>query len=315
MERYLVAIDFDETVAHTFEQSPNGVGVKKAYDNAIKNIFGDEGMQIYVDKLGGLQNRSPSHLVDLILRESINSHLELSASQFFEENISRLLSLMPPSRIKERLCKREIDNEIITELVIIEKLSYLFNEVGNNLQDGQIWPRLCNGFDCFYQTIEDINTEEEDIVIDIAIVSSGHDEFIKKTFLTHDLKPPEIIITDDTIRGKKYPALEKRVKPKPYPFALAHREWLRDQNICSKHSRKNIVYIGDDPNKDGSLAKNCDVLFGLFDPRSHCKLELSENRFSFSDWRELADTLQKNKQLLSQGEQLSNIFSVRYEKK
>ena len=46
-QRYLFSFDFDRTIANTFEESPNGIGVLKAYNMSISSIFGDKGHDIY----------------------------------------------------------------------------------------------------------------------------------------------------------------------------------------------------------------------------------------------------------------------------
>lgn len=307
MEHYFGTLDFDRTIANTFEASPNGIGVIEAYNNSIKSVFGDKGLETY-NELGGLRNQSPDQVVESILKENDGS-LNSSVEQFLDEHILRLLSLIPSEKVREKVENRQLDNKIITELLIAEKLSNFFYEIGNKLPDGQIWPRLCTGFSSFSKTIERINLDKNNnIDITMAIVSSGHEAFIKKTFEIHNLKTPEIIITTDTMREIENPFLEDRSKPNPFTFNLAYKKWLKKKGISKEElSLEKIVHFGDDSKKDGDLAKNCGILFGHFDPESN-KGQSNDNRFSFSDWGEVAQTLEINIELLSRGESFSSIF-------
>ena len=50
---------------------------------------------------------------------------------------------------------------------------------------------------------------------------------IKKTFAAWRTYCPQILLTDDDLRGLEYPKeLEKRVKPSPFLFDLIHAQWL-----------------------------------------------------------------------------------------
>jgi len=108
---YFVAMDFDGTIAATFEPSPRGMNVNSASANAIATIFGEIGIEMY-DKLGGLKNREPGELIKL-LQNAIGMH-DQSANT-------------------------------LTELYVQQKLSYLTPEIST------IWPRIYPGAKEFFQ--------------------------------------------------------------------------------------------------------------------------------------------------------------------
>lgn len=214
---YLVALDFDGCLAATFIDSPNGVNVSKASRLAINQIFGEEGDKAYV-AIGGLQNRDPEELVRLILEKIDNP--------------------MKSGSVKE-----------LVETFVTKKLSHLLPEITPE------WPLLYPGVREFMQTVED-----GQLPITTAVVSSGHDDFINRVFDVNGLPPPRILVTSDIIRSKETPHREK-YKPYPYQLAISHYQWKKqafavDKNYAGRDQGKShMIYIGDDPIKDGGLAE------------------------------------------------------------
>ena len=59
----LFVLDFDGNLANTFAPSPNGIGVHKAYETAVFKLFGQSGLNKYLET-GGLKNRAPGEVVE-----------------------------------------------------------------------------------------------------------------------------------------------------------------------------------------------------------------------------------------------------------
>ena len=315
---YLIVFDFDGTVADTFEPNPKGVGVDEAYRLAVWDIFGQAGIEMY-DKAGGLQNRAPEEIVSLILAE--NKQIIEQAEKCFDARNKTLRRLVPEGKgaplewisgDKNRLQKT------IAEMLVLIKLSHLMDEIGTKFSDGTAWPKPCAGFLDFIRTIKDLRLESFDI--QSAIISSGHDEFIKKTFAVWGLEPPRIMVTDDDMRGRSYPIeFQKRVKPSPYLFDIIQSQWIADGILFSEYarhielileSRKRMMYFGDDLNKDGGLAGSAGVPFGLFDPSQGACYKNGDSSFVFGDWKELAEFISRDeiKEIFSKGGSMAMVI-------
>lgn len=207
MLRPLITFDFDGTIANTFEPSPRGIDVSTAYQLAIRNIFGQIGLRIYEDHLGGLKNRAPRELVLEILRVAEEKSV--------------------PFLLREDTISDPVG--ILTRRLVYKKLAFLLGEI--SLQ----WPHLYEGAEEFFRAVEN-----QELPVEVAIVSSGHDEFIQKVFEVNGLVPPRNLVTSDLIESLKEP---KRVlyKPAPYQLARAHHRWL-----TTNHDDfiKNGKYVG-----------------------------------------------------------------------
>ena len=160
-----LVLDFDGTVARTFERSPNGVGVNEAYEAAIKEFFGKSALTHYLET-GGLMNRSPREVV-IALQEA---------------------GFQPTDNTSE-----------LTNVLVNFKISCLLGEVGQRLTDGEIWPRLTPGFGRFWETLR-VKT-----LMYTGILSSGHRAFIERTFEVHGLELPDVLVTDDELRALPTP--------------------------------------------------------------------------------------------------------------
>ena len=157
------------------------------------------------------------------------------------------------------------DTSALTERLVCIKIDFLTSQIGNTLQDGALWPRLTLGFDSFWNQIR------SDETVFTAILSSGHQAFIQKTFEVHGLVLPHLIVTDD----------ELRVLPEPLSKPDG-RLWDFLLGKAGRTHLQNAVYIGDDKAKDGGLAQNASVRFLHFAPKGARGYGEEE---SFSDWR------------------------------
>jgi phosphoglycolate phosphatase-like HAD superfamily hydrolase len=281
--RYLILSDFDGTLVDTFTPSPNNLGVSEASSLAVRDVFGDEGTGTY-ESIGGLGNRAPSELVADILKE--NPGLLKEARNFAKE---RGLDWSGADSIKA-----------ITELFVQCKLKKLLGEVGEKFPDGRVWPALYDGVPKFFKKVEEINARGE-ISLDVGILSSGHKEFIEKTFSLWNIKSPQVMVTDDDIRQRKYPEEQfRRIKPSSFLFAYAHWKWLSFQGVTPKsfdlasaiELRNRAIYIGDDPVKDGNLAREAKVPFCLFDRGKNKNLDETD-QFCFREWDQLNRILEQ----------------------
>ncbi len=271
--KLLLVADFDGTIAKTFSDSPNGMNVRVAYDMAVKKVFGVPGFEYYHNNLGGLGNREPGELVALL-----NSGLNGNSG----------------------------DNKLLTQSLIDEKLACLLSEITPE------WPLLYPGVAEFYKT-----SSEGGIPVTTAVVSSGHDAFVKKVFEVNNIPPPDILVTSDLLLER--PELDRpRYKPYTYQLAEAHRLWRRDlqdkviteaeltDRVAFDKSR--MAYVGDDPNKDGSLAANARIPF-LYVPFTHPGFSPNpeKGQMMIPDFHELVALLTNNYKVVN-GESFSSIL-------
>jgi phosphoglycolate phosphatase-like HAD superfamily hydrolase len=247
--QYLFAFDFDGTLADTFTPSPNKIGVNEAHQLAIELIFGHEGLDIY-NQIGGLQNRAPSELVCDLL--AVEERLFLKAEKLANQTRN------------DRWDDNNPKNSI-AEMIVEAKLSFLLEEVSEK------WPLP---FDGTLETLEAISG----LSIPFAVLSSGHERFIVKTFGVWGIPQPKFLVTEDDVRWRKFPAdICKRVKPSVFPFSILHHRWIKEIAAnghflsAARDSRQRVIYFGDDPLKDGGLAKNVGVPFGWFNSNSKKK--------------------------------------------
>lgn len=282
---HLIALDFDGTIAKTFAKAPSGIGVNEAYDIVIRQIFGNRVFQFYTDHLKGHQNRSPSELVTLLLRKDG-------------------IETPDPEEVMH-----------ISEHLVQEKLALMLDQIGQASIEGTVWPQPTNNFLYFWHWL----TQESNLPLKTAIISSGHEAFIRKTFNAWGVKQPDYLVTEDDIRQRKYPKeLTRRVKPGPFPFAYVHRQWLNDNTITeSGHStiidsaryfRERILYIGDDSAKDGGLARLSSVPFGHFKENEALQLSPADNQFTFGDWQDFTSIIAQKSELIRRGSSFRDIL-------
>ncbi len=214
---YLLATDFDGTLAASMVDSPRGMNVKVACERTIQDIFGPEGSRVYNEKLGGLQNREPKELMSEMLSELGMSHISAREA---------------------------------AELFVAQKLQHLIPEISKD------WPRFYPGVVDFFKDVQDGRYP-----IEIAIVSSGHDDFINRAFEVNGINAPTNMVTSDAIRGRNQPD-RPLYKPNPYQLAVVHKRWLgrgvefmSSKYLDGDHGKNRIAYVGDDPVRDGGLAE------------------------------------------------------------
>ena len=256
----VIAIDFDGTAFDTSADSPSGLNVPVAYEQAIKTLYGTDVLGWYRQS-GGLMNRSPGEVIDAI------------CSHFTAEMLETGFSEQPKSY---NVAHRAIDfsrqygedgaRRLATEQLVLEKLQTLLPEIGKQFPDGAFWPQPMPGFLEFWKRVSG------DSNICTMILSSGHERFISCVFELYRLKQPDTMVTDDHVRNLAEPFS----KPDPRFFEMGMTA-LRERYPISAEAE--ALYFGDDPKKDGNLAQNVGIPFCHFD-----RTGLSTERFSFSDW-------------------------------
>lgn len=230
----LLAKDFDGTVAQTFEKSPSGVGVLEAYEIAIENLFGTQGLEVY-RRQGGLANRAPREVVRSLAPEAYG--LELEA---------------------------------LLALLIEAKLDVLTDQIGKTLKDGAKWPRPMPGYLEFREFLQEAR-EREGVMVDDLLLSSGHVAFIEATYEMWGTGQPTHIVAEETMHDF---GVADQIKPSPVLMQIAHRIWRESYGVNSTADSVSDVldrtlYIGDDVVKDGQLAEDSGVRnFNLITPET-----------------------------------------------
>ncbi len=237
----LLAMDYDGTTNLTSEEAPGIATVNDAYTEAIDGVLGTAAAQTFIGQ-GGHQHRTPAEIV-LGVNPDMSTWEAAEASQ----DITRL------------------------------KLDILIKQIGKELSNGEKWPRPTPGFVKMWEGLH--ADRQAGAVIDTAILSAGHTEFIAKSFEVHDLQQPDILVTDDILVdfGLGYIPPDLRAKPTPLPLTVAKLLWLGRHGLQAHQSdviqdiNQRIIFVGDDPVKDGGLAESAGVDFVLVEPdTSYC---------------------------------------------
>lgn len=273
----LLAFDFDGTCFDTFRPSPNSVDVNTAVRRTLVDMFG-EGILLTYTAMGGLQNRSPGELIIELARECVDTPAFFaSAKRFFRGRNARTFNCLVPAGKGMKIDWLSLHLST-TELFVRRKLEILLCEISSKRSVGEWWPKPTTGFIDFWNeiSVDDCYT---------AIVSSGHDMFIERTFALYDLPCPDIMMTDDDQRAKMrsdpFTSQDPLDLPlhKPNPLMI---EELRRKFEESCGGECEITFFGDCPDKDGGLAEAAGIPFYLFGEK-----ESDYATVVFTDWREL----------------------------
>lgn len=292
---YLIAFDFDGTLADTFAKSPNGIGVNEASAQAVEDLFGEEGARA-LSAVGGLKNRAPVELIQALIAKGDVAQMTKSAREYVKKNIDELFGNVPQGKgvpLAPLLEEGEVEPAVLAEAFVRRKLAILTKEISPE------WPKPMEGLVDALSAIRALS--EGEAQIKIAVLSSGHELFIRKCFLQWDIPPPDILITDDDLRGVKHLGAEAKVKPSVYLLAKLHQAWRRarglrpdeiDVPLEGRMRKEGMMYAGDDQHRDGQLALSHDVLFGWYRPGEGDE-EVGANPllFRFRHWDELTEFL------------------------
>jgi FMN phosphatase YigB (HAD superfamily) len=159
------------------------------------------------------------------------------------------------------------------ELLVEKKLAVLMSEIGEE------WPLP-------YPGVKSFLTEAKEKGCSLGIISSGHEAFIRKTFEFWKVPCFDVIVTDDDFKG-----VTRKSKPDPTLFSYFCRKWAEKEGGQESFLEftwvkwKEMVYFGDDPEKDGEFAKQAEVPFCHFCQSS--PFQKKKNIIQFKDWREV----------------------------
>lgn len=266
--------------------------------------------------VGGLRNRAPTELVEAMMRVGNAEAIISGGEDFLKANAQRLNGLVAEGKGVQLGINQPVGIRELGELVVRQKLAMLKDQIGAANPDGTIWPALTNGFADFWNIIQQIN-ERGKVRLDTAVISSGHDKAIEDTFRAHGLNQPDLMITDDDIRGMDQPRLSRlRNKPGPLTLGLAYRDWRKIEGFAAEHNNTfapieragQIAYFGDDPKKDILLGQRSQVTAGLFKEGETYHTDRGSGVVTFGNWRSIGNVLVNHEASLRQGVSLRNIF-------
>lgn len=322
MHRYLLLFDFDGTQFDTFVPGPRGLGVREATYLAINDVLGEKAAVGYADR-SEIHNFAPTEIVNLFYSNVQGRSMRENAYNFYSSNIDSLRDLVPSGKGASLAWVEGENTAVISEMLVRQKLKYLLDQVGEKTTNGDSWPMPTRGFEDFWNNINSIQqTNRGEVKVSTGVVSSGHENFIRKVFDQRRLNQPDIVVTEDDIRGRKYPPLEnpreavRRYKPGLLPMALGHREWLKTQEMTGNNfsisgayqSRDRIIYFGDDLKKDGEMAFASKIMFGHYKKDAEEPLRYNNAHITFSNWGEIGKLIKKRSDLLSEGASFREVF-------
>ena len=180
-----VVSDFDQTLADTGQTSTAISGVEEACGIAMAEIFGEAGAFWFARV--GLQNRAPAELVQAALKELPSSCIETLYQYFKRARVSIAAELVPEGKGVELMWDRSDLLPIATELFVRAKLGVLYKQISPE------WPRPCGDAKMFLQYLARHQ-------ISRAILSSGHEMFVQKTFDMWGVSTPPMLTDDDLPR-------------------------------------------------------------------------------------------------------------------
>lgn len=235
-EAKFISKDFDGTAFLTFEEYPElGIyGVDEAYKMAVEEAFPDDpdALKRYEDE-GEHNNRSPAEIAYSIA----------------------------PGMTEDALL-------VATKKLVKKKLSVLNGQIGQKISENEVWPRPVPGFLETWNRIHEAKDAGEDI--DTAIISAGHTSFIEKVLKQYGVKRPDIIVTNETIRGlNSVQPVETLAKPNALPLMIARTQWFHIYRIdpaVDESIKSRMMHAGDSEEKDGGMAEAAGISFAHINP-------------------------------------------------
>lgn len=273
MNKHLLALDFDNTVALSFKDSPNGMNVNVASRNAVRDVFGDEGSSVY-ENIGGLQGREPGELVGLILDGTGQGGFSL---------------------------------EVATEQYVVSKLSYLDEEIGPD------WPRLTPGAKEFFQSVAygdipvdiAIVSSGHDSFISRVFEVNGiapqilvTSDILRRRGVEGKHKPHPYQLAEAHRQW-----MRRRLNGELMSLGISNGFKERGQ------LKANMAYVGDDPIKDGQMAEQSRIPF-IFVPFVNKTFipDKDKGQIRVSDFFEIKRNLLRNVGELRRGVSFAEIL-------
>lgn len=237
----LLSCDYDGTIALTSQQHEGILTVNDAYAESIDQHLGAVATDVFLSS-GGHNHRTPAEIV------------------------LDLCPYMSPEEVGD-----------MSKKITLGKLEVLIDQIGRRVESGEPWPQFTTGFADMWERLYEQRGPQQPV--DMAIVSAGHTEFIKKSFDVRGLPQPDILITDDVLieLGLDVLSAAERAKPMPLPLDLARYIWEARNRIDEPNQvwpRRQIMHVGDDEHKDLGLAENNSASFLLL------KAETAEQTWS-----------------------------------
>lgn len=291
--KYLFCLDFDWNMFDTgikipkTEENPDGMNVPIAIGLSIKEVFGQAGVRAY-EAVGGFKNQAPLEVIHQMFATEWREQMIANAQKFLEENFHLLQGLVPEGKGFPLTAESAITEQVAAELMVRVKLKFLMDEIGGSTPEG-IWPPPCKGFIEFWQYLHKVKDLLE---IETAIITSGHDEFIKKVFAVYGLPFADFMMSEDDSRGIPGLSVEHAVKPGLFPLSMIAQAWiakiLEGESLNENELRQiqtlllledpkfemfkqiieyavetglHMVHFGDDPRKDGLMAERAGIPF------------------------------------------------------
>lgn len=293
--RYLLVADFDGTLYDTSKPSPSGMTVERAYVRSLDDLFG-EGTGEYFFSIYGFHGEAPSQIIQRFLEINDRQVID-NAKEIHKEQNGNFPKIIPESQDGKVPWNAEEPQATLTSMLVISKLGYLLQEIGTLDKDGNPWPLPFEGVVDFFRSLGSLR--KNNIPIDFAIVSSGHETFIKRVLEVWRIPQPDILVTEDNLRLRKFPQeAEIKFKPGVFPIALAHFQWLKSQGISASRetgsdTRKRIMHIGDNPTKDLVMADRAGIRSNLLFPATSWTsiTEAFTTNMDLFDGRPFADIL------------------------
>jgi hypothetical protein len=283
----LLGQDYDGTQAMTQEAAPGGIDVEGAYEISIAKVFGYEARRRYILN-NGHRSRTPTEiaesLVPFVDDPAVFSRIgQMAAEGWLAEDICHKLEDRDrhyDGPRPEQLEPAEL--KAVTQVLSELKVNLLSTQVGLKLHDGAFWPRPVPGFLGICALIQEARDSGRQL--NTATISAGHDRFILKSYELWGVSPPDIMITADTIdlMGLEHtyrPA--ELAKPSPLLMEITLKIWQQMYGLHPDLDIGNtVLYVGDDPAKDGGFAQNVGASFVLIDKNQ-----------PFDSWQQVADQL------------------------
>ncbi len=153
-----------------------------------------------------------------------------------------------------------IEQHMAAALLVQAKLDILLNEICVS------WPLPMGGFVRFWRALQ--LARKEGILLNTAIVSSGHDSFTRKTFETWGIPRPEeldIYVTYDMTLALADSPHQDLIKPAPFLMDFARKRWCLSFGVldleAAEESKDRIFFIGDDIASDALMVAEAGVDF------------------------------------------------------
>lgn len=158
------------------------------------------------------------------------------------------------------------ETQALTDKFVAAKLEILTSQISST------WPYPVPGFVEFTTALR--MAQEHRDINDI-IISSGHEDFIRKTYeKSFGIEPPKLILAQEAIQRIAQDNDETMpVKPSPQLMLYAYNAWRNQYNLDPQasielHDSTRMRYVGDDSTKDGVMAKRSNVAFHLISSNS-----------------------------------------------